>query len=139
MTNSCNQDSRNIPTYVSYVFINRFCRIMDSLNTSFQDPKISLSEIVSICNKTIQVLEKSRTDEYWNIFCKMTFKYMEIIDCVQCPCASNVTRRRSRHNYREIQNYFQIDRINTYDSADHIRAIYNNNNARVKVYCNSKL
>ena len=116
-----------------------FFRIMDSLNASFQDPKKSLSEMVSMCNKTMQALEKSRTDEHWNAFYKITLKHVEIIDCVQCPSASNVTRRRPRRNCREIQNYFQIDGIDTCNSVDHIRAIYNNNNVRVKVYCNGKL
>ena len=92
--------------------------------------------MVSIRNKIIQVVEKLRTDECWNIFYKMTLKYVEIIDCIQYLSASNVTRKRSRHNQKEIQNYFQIDEINTYDSADYITAIYNNNNVRVKVYWN---
>ena len=82
---------------------------MDELNASFQDPKKSLSKLADTANKTLSVLEQSRTDGCWSTLFKLTLRHKEMIDCVGGPTMFTTKRRRTARNYNELNNHHQTD------------------------------
>ena len=104
--------------------------IIDSMNKSFQNPSITISQVISIAERAINVLNKSRMGDHWGNFCKLCLRYTEIYKCVDQPTLHNIARRRQRRNYAEIQNYFAIDGM---EPVAHRKSI------ALNAYCHEKI
>ena len=112
---------------------------MDHMNAAFQDPTKSMSKLIEVSKQTLSVLTSSRTDEHWDLFYKMVLKHTSIIECVQEPTNENVTRRRNRHNCRNIENNFMVDGHSACNDVRNIEATCKKKDARVTISCNSEV
>ena len=111
---------------------------MDNMNKTFQDPTKSLSKLMEITNRTVKIIEQSRIDTYWEIFFRMLLKYCNLMSFLEKPISYNTPRRRLRLDYKEVQNYFQLDWVEKCNKANYLRSIYNGKNTKVKVLVNTK-
>ena len=111
------------------------------MNKSFQDPKNSVSDCVQIANNAMTVLKQSRTDDAFDRFYAVAFRYCDIYDCVTKPEAlTDIQRRRQRRNYKDLLNYFVVDGYEGKDAGEkYLCAAIKENKKKVKVIVDNKL
>ena len=71
-----------------------FLRIMGNMRKTFQDLPKNISQLIVVVNYSISVLEKSRADDYWELFFPMTLRYAIIYGCIEQPTLENIARKR---------------------------------------------
>ena len=110
-----------------------FLGILDNMNKTMQDPSKCLSALMFMVEKCIETLESSRTDNYWDMFYKLCHMYGTKYDSVDMENMDFSPRRRQRHNYKELHNYFQLEGLEIDETEPYLRAIKNNVNVLVTI------
>ena len=68
----------------------------------------------------------------------MSLKFCDLMSFVEKPTSCNTPHRRLRHDYKEAQNYFQLDGVEKYNKVNYLRSICSGKNTKIKVLVNTK-
>ena len=101
-----------------------FIGLVDSMSESFQDPKNGVSICAKIANNVMTVLKQSRTNDDFDRFYDVDFRYCDMRNCVTNPeVLIDIQRRRKRRNYKDLLNYFVVEGYGGKDTSEkHLHA-----------------